>query len=116
MQIWSTNSGWWQIFKFENNQFINFSNNKVLDVRSQKDEEGNAVDIWNNNGGDGQKWDVLYLDKSKGPQTKGLNKDFGFHVNRPFHIISKLPFGRMLECIGANNVTQRRWRKNTKAQ
>jgi hypothetical protein len=24
MQIWSTNSGWFQIFKYENNQFINW--------------------------------------------------------------------------------------------
>jgi hypothetical protein len=24
MQIWSTNSGWFQVFKYENNQFINW--------------------------------------------------------------------------------------------
>jgi len=40
MQIWSTNSGWFQVFKYEKNQFINWSNNKVLDVTSSKDEEG----------------------------------------------------------------------------
>jgi hypothetical protein len=40
MQIWSTNSGWWQIFKFEKNKFVNFSNNKVLDIRGGKCEEG----------------------------------------------------------------------------
>lgn len=44
MQIWTTNSGWFQIFKYENNQFINFvQNNKVLDVKGGKDEEGNPV-------------------------------------------------------------------------
>jgi hypothetical protein len=46
----------------------------------------------------------MYLDKAKGPQTKGLNKEWGFHVNRPFYIISKLPFNRVVECHGANNV------------
>jgi hypothetical protein len=45
MQIWSTNSGWFQVFKYENSQFINWSNSKVLDVRGSKDEEGMAVDI-----------------------------------------------------------------------
>jgi len=40
MQIWSTNSGWFQVFKFKNNQFINWSNNKVLDVTDSKDIEG----------------------------------------------------------------------------
>jgi len=85
-------------------------------VKSGKDEEGQAVGVWGNNGGKGQKWQVIYLDKAKGPQTKGLNKDFGFHVNRPFYIISKLPFNRMIECHGANNVWLKRWRNNAKAQ
>jgi hypothetical protein len=57
MQIWSTNSGWFQIFKYENNQFINFvQNNKVLDVRGGKDAEGNPVQVWSNNGSKAQKW------------------------------------------------------------
>jgi hypothetical protein len=43
-------------------------------------------------------------------RTKGLNKAFGFHVNRPFYIVSKLPFGRAIECVGANNVLMRRVR------
>jgi hypothetical protein len=41
---------------------INFSNNKVLDVRDSKDDEGQAVDIQNNKNGKNQKWTVLYLD------------------------------------------------------
>jgi len=43
MQIWSTNSGWFQVFKYENSEFINWSNNKRLDVKGGKDEEGNPV-------------------------------------------------------------------------
>jgi len=48
--------------------------------------------------------------------VKGVNKDFGFHVNRPFYIISKLPFERVIECHGANNVWMKRWRNNARAQ
>jgi hypothetical protein len=112
MQIWSTNSGWFQVFKYENNQFINWQNSKVLEVKGSKDIEGQAVGVYGNNGGSGQRWDVVYLDKAKGPQLKGMNKDFGFHVGRPFYIVSKLPFERVVECIGANNVTLKRWRNN----
>jgi hypothetical protein len=45
MQIWSTNSGWFQVFKYEDDQFINIQNNKVLDVTGNKDEEGQAVGV-----------------------------------------------------------------------
>jgi hypothetical protein len=115
MQIWSTNSGWFQVFRYEKSQFINWQSSKVLEVKDGKDEEGHAVGVNGNTGSRQQQWQVIYVDQSKGPQTKGLNKDFGFHVNRPFYLQSKLPFGRMAECIGANNVTMRRWRVNTKA-
>jgi len=43
-----------------------------------------------------------------------MNKDFGFHINRPFYIRSRLPMKRIIECIGANNVTLKRWRANTR--
>jgi len=58
----------------------------------------------------------MYLDKAKAVATKGVSEEFGFHINRPFYIRSRLPMKRIIECIGANNVTQRRWRKNTRAQ
>jgi hypothetical protein len=45
-----------------------------------------------------------------------MNEQFGFHINRPFYIRSRLPFQRVAECQGANNVALKRWRKNTKAQ
>jgi len=58
----------------------------------------------------------VYLDKAKALETKGLNEEFGFHINRPFYIRSRLPMQRVAECHGANNVWIRRWRKNTLAQ
>jgi len=116
MQVWSTNSGWFQVFKYENNQFINWSNSKVLDVTGAKDEEGHAVGVYGNNGGKHQKWRVLYLDQADKLRSKGFNKDFGFHINRPFYLRSRLPMKRIAECHGANNVWLKRWRKNVAAQ
>jgi len=116
MQIWSTNSGWFQIFKYENEQFVNWKNSKVLDVKGGKDEEGQAVGVWSNNRGNHQKWTVLYVDKSGKTDVKGLDKDFGFHRNRPFYIRSRMPMRRIAECIGASNVTLKRYVKNRKAQ
>jgi hypothetical protein len=116
MQIWSTNSGWFQIFKYDNKQFINFSDNRVLNVWKNKDEEAQKVTVDRNSGGKSQQWNVIYLDKADKRQTKGLNKDFGFHVNRPFYIRSRMPFKRVAECVGANNVNLKRWRNNAKGQ
>lgn len=31
-----------------------------------------------------------------------MNKDFGFEVNRPFYIVSRLPMNRVLEQVGNN--------------
>jgi hypothetical protein len=80
MQIWSTNSGWFQLFKFvESAQktesktrdikkekeekeesyfgtFINWTDQRALDVTSSKDEEGAAVGVNKQNGKDNQKW------------------------------------------------------------
>jgi hypothetical protein len=56
MQVWSTNSGWWQVFKYSNSQFINWSNNKVLDVDGSKDIEGQRVRIKNRTGQRNQQW------------------------------------------------------------
>jgi hypothetical protein len=56
------------------------------------------------------------LDEAEEVQSKGMNKDWGFHVNRPFYIRSRLPMKRIAECVGANNVNLRRWRKNATGQ
>jgi hypothetical protein len=63
-----------------------------------------------------QRWKIIYLDKAEKVRTKGFNKEFGFHINRPFYIRSRMPMQRVIECHGANNVWLKRWRKNTTAQ
>jgi hypothetical protein len=116
MQIWSTNSGWFQIFKYGKSQFTNWSNNKVLDVRGGKDAEGNPVQVWTNNGTAAQRWKVVYLDKAAKTETKGLNEEFGFHINRPFYMVSELPFNRVAEMLGNTRMVLKRWRNNTRQQ
>jgi len=100
--------------------FVNPTNNKVLDVTGSKDEEGSAVIVntQNNNKANNanQRWKIIYLDKAEKVRTKGFNKEFGFHINRPFYIRSRMPMQRVAECHGANNVWLKRWRKNVAAQ
>jgi hypothetical protein len=64
----------------------------------------------------GQRWRVLYLDQAGKTETKGLNEEFGFHINRPFYIVSELPFNRVAEMHGNTNVWLKRWRNNEKKQ
>jgi hypothetical protein len=61
-------------------------------------------------------WNVVYVDKADKIQDKGMSNEFGFHINRPFYIRSRLPFGRVAECHGANNVWLKKWRKNVRQQ
>jgi hypothetical protein len=61
-------------------------------------------------------WTISYLDKADKLETKGLNEEFGFHINRPFYFVSELPFNRVAECIGANNIVLKRWRNNVTQQ
>jgi len=116
MQIWSTNSQWFQIFKFEVDHFVNIQNRKYLEVTDSKDEEGQAVGVKTSTNSRNQKWKVIYLDKAPKLETKGLNEEFGLHINRPFYLVSELPFNRVAESIGANNITLKRWRNNVLAQ
>jgi hypothetical protein len=114
MQVWSTNSGWWQIFRYVDEHFINIQNQKALDVHSAKDEEGRQVIAWRRHNGANQRWKIVYLDKAEKMQSEGLNKDFGMVCNRPFYFRSRLPMGRIAEMHGNNNVWLKRWRKNAK--
>jgi hypothetical protein len=116
MQIWSTNSGWFQVFMFNGEQFVNPTNGKALAVSQSKDEEGQAVAVETEGDGVNQRWKIIYLDKAAKIRSKGFNKEFGFHINRPFYIRSRMPMQRVMECHGANNVWLKRWRNNVKAQ
>ena len=72
--------------------------------------------VYGRHNGANQRWKVLYTDKVAKEATKGMDKDFGFQINKPFYIKSKMPMGRVMEAIGANNVTLKKWRANVKGQ
>jgi hypothetical protein len=58
----------------------------------------------------------LYLDQAAKTKTKGLNAEFGFYINRPFYLVSQLPFNRVAEMLGGTNMVLKRWRNNAKNQ
>jgi len=52
-----------------------------------------------------QDWDIIYADDMPAEPKKGeLNEDFGFYVERPFHIVSQLPSRRYLDVIDNRNI------------
>lgn len=80
-------------------------------MKGSRDEEGASVGVANRNNNANQRWKVVYSDKSV-TQTKGLDKDFGFEINRPFYIRSRLPSNRALEYQGGQYLRIRMWQMN----
>ena len=56
------------------------------------------------------------MDKAPKIPKEGLNEDFGFYVNRPFYIVSRLPMKRVVQCHGATHVRLNRYIVNRKDQ
>jgi len=56
------------------------------------------------------------MDKAPKIPKEGLNEDFGFYVNRPFYIVSRLPMKRVVQCHGATHVRLNRYKLNNKTQ
>jgi 5-hydroxyisourate hydrolase-like protein (transthyretin family) len=67
MQVYNTNSGWFQLFKFNSadGTFENVKNNKVLDVAGGKDAEATNVQVWKKNGSKAQSWKLTYTSDLK---------------------------------------------------
>lgn len=64
LQIWSTNSGWWQLFGYEDGFIYNMWDNRVLDVYQGKDTEHQKVVVHKRHGKKNQKWKVQYIDQA----------------------------------------------------
>jgi hypothetical protein len=89
--------------------------NRCLDVYQGKDVEAQKVQVHGRHNGANQRWKVVYTKDVK-TETKGLNEEFGFHINRPFYFVSEMPFNRVIECIGATHLRLKRWRNNVTQQ
>jgi hypothetical protein len=96
---------------------VNIKNNKVVTVSGCKDEEGTSVSVLRRNSkwANCQSWTIIYTDKAKEVATKGESKDFGFKINEPFFLVSRLPMHRVAESVsGSNIVLKTLVRTNTK--
>jgi len=80
-------------------------NGKCLDVDHSRDEEGRNVLAWGKHNGANQRWNVLYTTDVEAEAKEGFDKEYGLYINRPFYIKSRMPMGRVMESIGASNVT-----------
>jgi len=87
-----------------------FVNVRGLVLEVAKNVEGQALTVGKKNQGDSQRWTVVYSDKAKAIETKGVSEDFGFHIGRPFYIITKMASGRAIEVVGGRNLVLR-WKK-----
>jgi hypothetical protein len=96
--------------------FINIQNGKALDVSGANDKEGQAVQVHGKHGQTNQRWNIIYLDKAKPVPTKGFSEEFGFHINRPFYIVSRLPLRRVIESHGAAHARINRYVKGKTQQ
>jgi hypothetical protein len=69
-----------------------------MEVYQNKDLEKQQIRLNRRNNKLYQQWDIIYVNDFKGEPKKGeLNEDFGFYVERPFHIISQLPRRRYVQ-------------------
>lgn len=92
------------MFKFTGGNFINVLTGKAFDIRGASDTEGNDLTVYNNHGALNQRFKIEYLDKQKAEQTKGLNEEYGLHINRPFFIVSKSAMNRVITVAGGYNL------------
>ena len=98
MRCYSPTARWWQLFKYDDSQIVNIKNPHSMEVYQNRDIENQNIVMSKSNGKINQLWDIIYVDEWKGEPKKGeLNEDFGFYVERPFHIVSMLPRRRYLQ-------------------
>jgi hypothetical protein len=91
MEVYRTSSEWFQIFKYEGEQFINTKNNEVIEINGAKDAEGQEVGFAGNNGKSHQKWTIRYLDSKK---CQNKCSELGAKCNQYRGTLAKTKSGR----------------------
>jgi hypothetical protein len=89
--------------------FINVKG-KVIEVESKRDVEGNGITMGTKTKAKHQQWNVVYSEKEVAMKKDGISTDFGFHIGRPFYIITALGSGRAIEVTGGRNLVLK-WKK-----
>jgi len=115
LQIWTTNSRWFQLFKYVDGNVANIKDNRVLDIAGGKDIDGQNLIIYKKHNGLNQQWDIVYIDELKPELVKGdFDPDFGMFVEREFSIITNMGSGRYIDTVNNNLVIKTR--RETKTQ
>jgi hypothetical protein len=88
------------MFRFDKGYLRNVLAGKVLSVAGAQDKEAQKTWVWTAHNGVNQKWRIIYVDEKKPEQSKGLNKQFGLYVNRPFAIQTQMASGNYITALG----------------
>jgi hypothetical protein len=112
LNVWSTTSDWWQIWRFSQEMFIN-AKGLVFQIDGKKDAEGATCGVGINLYDTNQIFTITYTEKEVAIKTDGVNAEFGFHINRPFYIVTKMGSGRAVEVVGGRNVVLRMKKYNS---
>jgi len=70
LQIWNTNSQWWQTFRFLGENLVS-SRGRVVDVAGGVDNENSNIIVASKNNKMSQRWTIIYVDEDKPAPKKG---------------------------------------------
>jgi hypothetical protein len=70
LQIWNTNSQWWQTFRFLGENLVS-SRGRVVDVAGGVDNENSNIIVASKNNKMSQRWTIVYVDEDKPAPKKG---------------------------------------------
>lgn len=72
MQVYNTNGGWFQQFKFSQNYLKNGKDGRVIEISGLQDGEGSNVGMGKLTYQLCQKWNIDYVDSAEDRKTTGL--------------------------------------------
>lgn len=82
--------------------FVNIRG-KVL--RAAYDRQNYAASVWKKSGELNQKWNVVYTDEHPAdPKDGDYIKEWGFHINRDFYLVSALAGRKYAEVINSRQI------------
>jgi len=119
--IQKTDSRWYQLWNYlesghlETDTAVGANQKMYAVVQSKVDAENRAVYRENKKvDEDYQKWNIVYADSDEGKEKdSGYNKEWGLHINRPFHIVSEVGQNRHLDLVSNRCVIKTRSNRKT---
>jgi hypothetical protein len=85
-----------------------------MDVSNGYDDENRDIVMYKQHGKINQQWDLVELsDWKQDPKKNEMNRDFGFKVDKDFHVVSTLGKGKYLDYLSRNLVIKTQNGKRT---